>query len=96
MMDLAEFTWGRYNGGQVVPTGSYVELRTLAYVQSTSDQTLPQDGIFFRVGTAGNESAATLATTLNGVLGTSYTGSSLHSATGADNVPQPGTGANDA
>ena len=96
MMDLAEFTWGRYNGGATVPAGSYVELRTLGYVQSTSDQALPQDGTFFRVGTAGNESAATLATTLNATLGTSYTGSSLHSATGSDNVPQPGTGANDA
>lgn len=96
MMDLAELTWGRYVGGSVVPTGSYVELRTLGYVQSTSDQTLPQDGVFFRVGTAGNESAATLATTLNTTLGTAYTSGSLHSATGSDNVQQPGTGANDA
>ena len=96
MMDLAEFTWGRYTGGATVPAGSYVELRTLGYVQSTSDQTLPQDGVFFRVGTVGNESTSTLATSLNSVLGTSYTGSSLHSATGSDNVQQPGTGANDA
>jgi len=96
MLDLAELTWGRYNGGSVVPIGSYINLRTLCIVQSTSDQTLPQDGTFHRIGTAGNESFSTLATTVNSVLSTSYTSGSFHTCAGGDNVTSPGQASNDA
>ncbi len=96
MLDLAELTWGRYNGGATVPAGSYINLRTLCIAQSTSDQALPQDGTFHRVGSAGNESFATLATTINGVLSTSYTSGSFHACAGGDNISNPGQASNDA
>jgi hypothetical protein len=96
MLDQAELAWGRYNGGTVVPIGSYINFRTLCIAQSTSDQTLPADGTFCRVGTAGNESNATLATTVNAVLGTSYVAGSFHTCAGGDNVYAPGQAANDA
>ncbi|MGH2494921.1 MAG: hypothetical protein ACRDIV_09485 [Ktedonobacteraceae bacterium] len=96
MMDLAEFTWGRYNGNAVAPIGSYLDLRTLDIFQQTSDGNLPADGTYFRVGPLGTESFATLATTVNGVLNTTYTSGSFHARTSGDAAPQPGTGANDA
>jgi hypothetical protein len=95
-LDLAELTWGRYNGGQVVAIGSYVNLRTLCVAQSTSDQTLPADGTFCRVAPLGNESLATLATAINAVLSTNYTSGSLHSCAGGDNVFSPGQPSTDA
>jgi hypothetical protein len=96
MLDLAELTWGRYSGGQVVAIGSYINFRTLCVSQSTSDQTLPTDGTFCRVAPLGNESLASLATTVNAVLGTAYTAGSFHTCAGGDNVTSPGSGADDA
>ena len=96
MLDLAEFTWGRYNGGAVVPIGTYVNFRTLCYVQSTSDQTLPADGTFCRVLPAGNESTTTIASTINGVLSTAYVAGSFHACAGGDNIFSPGQMSNDA
>ena len=46
MLDLAEFTWGRYNSNQVAPAGSYLNLRTLCIFQQTSDGNVPADGTF--------------------------------------------------
>lgn len=86
-LDLAELTWGRYNSGQVVPIGSYINFRTLCVAQSTSDQTLPGDGTFCRVAPLGNETFASLATTVNAVLNTSYTSGSFHACAGGDNLP---------
>ncbi len=95
-MDLAELTWGRWPGGSSAPIGSYINFRTLCVVQQTADGTLPQDGTFNRVGPLGTETFATLATTINGVLGTTYVAGSFHACAGGDNIFAPGTGANDA
>lgn len=95
-MDLAELTWGRYNSNQVAPIGSYVNLRTLCVFQQTVDGNVPADGTFHRVGPLGTETFATLATTINGVLGTSYTSGSFHACAGGDNIFSPGQASNDA
>jgi len=96
MMDLAEFTWGRYNSNQIAPIGSYLDLRTLGIVQQTSDGAMPADGTYYRVAPLGTETFASIATTVNAVLGTAYTSGSFHARTSADAEPSAGQGANDA
>ena len=96
MLDLAELTWGRYNSGQVAPAGSYLNLRTLCIFQQTSDGNVPNDGTFFRVDPSGTQTFANIATTVNGVLGTSYVAGSFHACAGGDNVTSAGQAANDA
>src|SRR6266567_4768691 len=96
MLDLAELTWGRYNGGSVAPIGSYWNLRTMAIQQLTSDGTLAQDGTWCRVDPSGTQTFANIATTVNGVLGTSYTSGSFHAQGSGDIISNPGQGADDA
>lgn len=96
MLDLLELTYGRYNGGQTAPAGSYLNPRTLAIVQLASDSALPQDGTFVRVDPSATQTFANIATNLNALLGTSYTSASFHTGTGADNIANPGTGGDDA
>lgn len=96
MLDLAEFTWGRYNSGQIAPAGSYLNLRTLCVFQQTSDGNVPNDGTFFRVDPSGTQTFANIATTVNTVLGTSYTAASFHACTSGDNVTTPGQASDDA
>jgi hypothetical protein len=96
MQDMLELMYGRYNGGQVAPIGSYLNPRTLAIVQLTADGTLPQDGIFVRVDPSGTQTFANIAMALNALLGTSYTAGSFHSGTASDNVSNPGLGGDDA
>lgn len=96
MLDLAEFTWGRYNSNQVAPAGSYLNLRTLCIFQQTSDGNVPANGTFFRVDASGTQTFANIATTVNGVLGTSYVAGSFHACAGGDNVTSAGQAANDA
>ncbi len=96
MLDMLELIYGRYNGGQVAPIGSYLNPRTLAIVQLTADGTLPQDGTFCRVDPSGTQTFANIATSLNALLGTSYTAGSFHTATGADNTSNPGQASDDA
>ena len=96
MLDLLELTYGRYNGGQIAPIGSYLNPRTLAIVQLTADGALPQDGTFVRVDPSGTQTFANIATNLNALLGTGYTNASFHAGTGSDNVSNPGSGSDDA
>ncbi|MBV9688134.1 MAG: hypothetical protein JO202_00315 [Ktedonobacteraceae bacterium] len=96
MLDLAELTWGRYNGGQTAPVGSYWNLRTNAIFQQTSDGALPQDGTFVRVDASGSQTFANIATTINGVLNTSYTSGSFHAQGSPDVIATPGSASNDA
>jgi hypothetical protein len=96
MLDLLELTYGRYNGGQVAPTGSYLNPRTLAIVQLTSDGALPQDGTFVRVDPSATQTFAVIASSLNALLGTSYTAASFHAQSAGDVSTNPGTGSNDA
>jgi hypothetical protein len=96
MLDLLELTYGRYNGGQTAPIGSYLNPRTLAIVQLTSDGTLPQDGTFVRVDPSGTQTFANIATALNALLGTNYTAGSFHTGTSGDNIPNPGSASDDA
>jgi len=96
MLDLLELTYGRYNGGQTAPIGSYLCPRTMAIFQQSSDGVLPQDGTWVRVDPSGSQSLANIATTLNALLNTTYTASSLHIQTNADLSSSPGTGSNDA
>lgn len=58
MLDILEFTYGRYNGGAVAPIGSYLNPRTFCIFQTTSDATLPQDGTFCRVDPSGTQTFA--------------------------------------
>ena len=96
MLDLAELTWGRYNGGSIAPIGSYLNLRTLCIFQQTSDGNVPADGTFFRVDASGTQTFANIATTVNGVLGTSYVAGSFHACAGGDNAQSPGQASDDA
>ena len=100
MLDLLEFTYGRYNGGQTGPIGSYLNPRTMAIYQLTSDGTLPQDGTWCRVDPSGTQTFANIATTLNTLLNTTYTSGDFHAHTNTDLLTSsngsPGTGANDA
>jgi hypothetical protein len=96
MLNQLELAFGRYNGGQVAPIGSYLNPRTLAVQQFTADGTLPQDGIWVRVDASGSQTLANIATNVNGVLGSSYTAASLHTHTAGDLLANPGQGANDA
>ena len=96
MLDLLELTYGRFNGGQTAPTGSYLNPRTLAIVQLTVDGALPQDGTFCRVDPSGTQTFANIATTLNTLLGTTYTAASFHTQGGGDVIANPGVGSNDA
>ena len=96
MLDLLELTYGRYNGGATAPIGSYLNPRTLAITQLTSDGTLPQDGTWVRVDASGTQTFANIATTLNTLLNTSYTSGSFHAQGSPDLAPYPGTASNDA
>ncbi len=96
MLDLLELTYGRYNGGQTAPIGSYLNPRTMAIVQLAADGALPQDGTFVRVDPSATQTFANIASALNTLLGTTYTASSFHSGTNADNVPYPGSASDDA
>lgn len=96
MLDILEFTYGRYSGGMTAPIGSYLNPRTLCLFQTTSDAALPSDGTFCRVDPSGTQTFANIATALNTLLGTNYTASSFHACTGGDAAPSAGTGSDDA
>ena len=96
MLDLAELTWGRYNGGVTAPIGSYINFRTLAIVQLSSDGALPLDGTFCRVDPSATQTFANIATALNTLLGTTYTAASFHAQGSGDVITNPGSASNDA
>lgn len=96
MLDILEFTYGRYNGGSIAPIGSYLCPRTFCIFQTTTDATLPLDGTFCRIDPSGTQTFANIATTLNTLLGTTFTSGSFHACTGGDAVPSAGTGSDDA
>lgn len=96
MLDVLELTYGRYNGGQIVPAGSYFNPRTLCIFQTASDTTLPQDGTFCRVDASPTQTFANIATTLNLLLGSSYTAASFHACNSGDAIFAPGSMSNDA
>lgn len=96
MQDMLELIYGRYNGGQTAPIGSYLNPRTLAIVQLASDGVLPLDGTFVRVDPSATQTFANIATALNTLLGTAYTAASFHTGTGGDNISNPGQMSDDA
>jgi hypothetical protein len=95
MLDILEFVFGRYNGGDTVPIGSYLNPRTMAIKQFTSDGILPQSGTWCRVDPSGTQTFGNIATTLNTLLNTTYTSGSFHAHTIADLAQQPGQMSND-
>jgi hypothetical protein len=96
MLDLLEFIYGRYNGGQIAPIGSYLNPRTMAIQQLASDGILPQDGTWCRVDSSPTQTYANIAATLNTLLGTNWEASSFHAHSSSDIVPNPGQMSNDA
>jgi hypothetical protein len=96
MLDILELNYGRYNGGDTAPIGSYLNPRTMAIRQLTSDGVLPQDGTWCRVDSSGTQTFANIATTLNTLLNTNWTSSSFHAHTSADLIGNPGQMTNDA
>ncbi len=96
MLDILELTYGRYNGGQVAPIGSYLNPRTLCIIQLASDGTLPSDGTFVRVDPSATQTFANIATNLNTLLGSNYTAASFHTCSGGDNTTNPGQSSDDA
>ncbi|MBO0781781.1 MAG: hypothetical protein J2P37_23425 [Ktedonobacteraceae bacterium] len=96
MLDFLELQFGRYNGGQNAPIGTYVNMRTMAYYQQASDGTLPNDGTWLPISTSPTFTATQIANALNNVLGTNYNAGNFHARTGADASPSPGQMSNDA
>jgi len=78
MLDLAELVFfGRYNGQQIGPIGTYVNFRVLAYYQSAVDSNLPQAGTWILLNQNAALTAAQIAAQVNGGLGTAFTAGSL-------------------
>src|SRR2546429_1782115 len=96
MLNSLEMLFGRLNGGNVGPIGSYLNPRTMCIFQTTIDATLPQAGTWCRVDASGTQTFANIATSINTALGSTYTAASFHSYTAADNVTSPGQMTNDA
>ncbi|GCE21612.1 hypothetical protein [Dictyobacter kobayashii] len=96
MLDQLEFAFGRYNGGQTAPIGSYLNPRTLAIQQLSADGALPQDGTWVRVDPSASQTLAVIASNVNAVLGTSYSAASFHTQGAGDLIGNPGQGGNDA
>ena len=96
MLDLLELTYGRWNGGQTAPIGSYLNARTNSIFQQASDGVLPQAGTWVRVDASGTQTFANIATTLNNLLNTSYTSGSFHAEGSPDLIGNPGQASNDA
>ena len=96
MLDQLELAFGRYNGGQIAPIGSYLNPRTLAIQQLVADGILPLDGTWVRVDASGTQTLANIASNVNAVLGSSYSAASLHVHSGADLLANPGQSSNDA
>ncbi len=96
MLDILELTYGRFNGGQVAPIGSYLNPRTLCIIQLATDGTLPGDGTFVRVDPSATQSYATIASTLNAVLNTNYNAGSFHNCAGGDAIANTGQASDDA
>lgn len=96
MLDILELNYGRYNGGATAPIGSYLNPRTLAIFQQTADGVLPQDGTWCRVDASGTQTFATIATTLNTLMNTTYVAGSFHAQGSPDLLANPGQAANDA
>ena len=95
MLDILELNYGRYNGGQTAPIGSYLNPRTLAIFQQVADGILPQDGTWCRVDASGSQTFANIATALNTLLNTTYTSGSFHAHTSSDLIGNPGQMSND-
>jgi hypothetical protein len=87
---------GHYNGGQIAPIGTFVNLRTFEFFQQASDGALPADGDFYFLSQTSNLSASAIAAAVNNILGTSYTSSNFHAHGSPDLATSQGTGANDA
>ena|SRR5437763_6407731 len=96
MLNTLELNYGRFNGGDTAPIGSYLNPRTMAIKQLTTDGTLPQAGTWCRVDASATQTFANIATTLNTLLGTNYTSGSFHTHTNADLISNPGQMSNDA
>lgn len=96
MLDILELNFGRYNGGQTAPIGSFLNPRTLAIFQQTADGTLPLDGTWCRVDASGTQTFANIATTLNSALNTAYTSGSFHTQGSPDLLANPGQASDDA
>jgi hypothetical protein len=96
MLDLLELTYGRWNGGQIAPIGSYFCARTNSIFQQAADGVLPQAGTWVRVDASGTQTFANIATTLNTLLNTSYTAGSFHAEGSPDLLTNPGQASNDA
>ena len=96
MLDILELNFGRYNGGQIAPAGSFLNARTNSIFQQTSDGALPKAGTWCRVDASGSQTFANIATTLNTLLTTSYTSGSFHAEGSPDLISNPGQASNDA
>ena len=96
MLDLLEMTYGRYNGGDTAPIGSYICMRNLSIFQQAADGVLPKAGTWVRVDSSGTQTFANIATTLNTLLNTSYTSGSFHAEGSPDLIGNPGQATNDA
>jgi hypothetical protein len=97
MMDLLELNGlGVYQGNQQAPIGTFVDLRVMSVFQQASDGPVPADGKYVLISTNSGLSLSQVATTVNGILGTTYTSGNFHARTGTDAATSQGTGADDA
>lgn len=95
----------RIPGGVTVPSGTYINFRTMAFTQCTSDTALPAMDWWHQVtNVSGSASTATVTSGVNTLLNAvgpiagnyAFVAANLHSYTSADLPQSKGTGAQDA
>ncbi len=95
----------RIPGGVTAPSGTYINLRTFAFTQCTSDTALPAMDWWHQItNVSGSASTATVASGLNTLLNAvgpvagnyAYTSANLHAYTSSDLPQSKGQGAQDA
>lgn len=96
MINKADLLWGRYNGGQHAPVGTYINLRNTTYHYLTSAGALPKDGTWHRVLPDGDETATEIAAAVNAALSTSYANDAFTARGSGNVVYEPGQMVNDA
>jgi hypothetical protein len=96
MLDALELLgMGRYNSNQYGPIGTYVNLRTMGYYQQASDGNVPADGTYMLIATSATLNAGQVASTVNGLIGTTFVAASFHTRSSGDAVPVAGQATND-
>ncbi|GCE17560.1 hypothetical protein [Dictyobacter kobayashii] len=90
MLEYLELAFDRFTHHKIVPSGSYLNPRTRAIHQLPAQGVLPEGDTWLRIDRSSTQTLANIATTINNLLGTSYTAASFylqHPLTSTSNHP---------